>query len=124
MSVYAGFANAVVQTSIYAVTPAYNDGALQGGHAHYMALSGTALRTAIGLAAGLCFVYAMPIPMLPSNISLIDSTHSAFGYGQGDIGGLFIQETWAETFPKFLVPHIAGTSGSSVEGNITYGSVG
>ena len=66
MSVYSGFANAVVQTSIYAVTPAYNDGALRGGHAHYMALSGTALRTAIGLAAGLCFVYAMPIPMLRS----------------------------------------------------------
>jgi len=33
------------------------------GHAHYMGLSGTALRTAIGLTAGLCFV--------------------AFGYGQG-----------------------------------------
>ena len=33
------------------------------GHTHYMGLSGTALRTAIGLTAGLCFV--------------------AFGYGQG-----------------------------------------
>lgn len=49
-------------------------------HTHYMGLSGPGLRFAIGLTAGLCFV--------------------AFGYGQGDIGGLIIQETFREQYPK------------------------
>lgn len=44
-------------------------------HAHYMGLSGSALRTAIGLAAGLSFL--------------------AFGYGQGKlvVGRMFRIET-------------------------------
>ena len=57
-------------------------------HTHYMGLAGPALRTAIGVVAGLCFV--------------------AFGYGQGDIGGLLILESFSEYFPKFAVslhPH-------------------
>ncbi|KAK5119575.1 hypothetical protein LTR85_007403 [Meristemomyces frigidus] len=49
-------------------------------HTHYMGLSGTALRTAIGLTAGLCFV--------------------AFGYGQGDIGGLVIMDGFRKEFPQ------------------------
>ena len=48
-------------------------------HAHYMGLAGSALRAAIGLVAGLCFV--------------------AFGYGQGDIGGLMVMPTFREKFP-------------------------
>ncbi|KAF2774521.1 general substrate transporter [Teratosphaeria nubilosa] len=43
-----------------------------------MGLSGSALRTAIGLVAGLCFV--------------------AFGYGQGDIGGLMVMPAFEEEF--------------------------
>ena len=57
-------------------------------HTHYMGLAGPALRTAIGLVAGLCFV--------------------AFGYGQGDIGGLLILDSFGEFFPNFSValhPH-------------------
>lgn len=50
-------------------------------HTHYMGLSGPGLRFAIGLTAGLCFV--------------------AFGYGQGDIGGLAIMESFRERFPSF-----------------------
>jgi len=50
-------------------------------HTHYMGLSGPGLRFAIGLCAGLSFV--------------------AFGYGQGDIGGLMIMETFREKFPSF-----------------------
>jgi len=45
-----------------------------------MGLSGTALRTAIGLTAGLCFV--------------------AFGYGQGDIGGLMNIAAFRHEFPQ------------------------
>lgn len=52
-------------------------------HTHYMGMSGPALHTAIGLTAGLCFV--------------------AFGYGQGDIGGLLIQSTFGDYFPQFDV---------------------
>lgn len=52
-----------------------------GTHTHYMGLSGPGLRFAIGLTAGLCFV--------------------AFGYGQGDIGGLVIMESFREKFPSF-----------------------
>ncbi len=52
-------------------------------HAHYMGLAGPALRTAIGIVAGLCFV--------------------AFGYGQGDIGGLVITYSFSE-----YIPQIAG----------------
>ena len=57
-------------------------------HTHYMGLSGPALRTAIGITAGLCFV--------------------AFGYGQGDIGGLMITDTFSRFYPSFAVsihPH-------------------
>lgn len=50
-------------------------------HTHYMGLSGPGLRFAIGLTAGLCFV--------------------AFGYGQGDIGGLMIMESFRTKFPSF-----------------------
>lgn len=52
-------------------------------HAHYMGLAGTALRTAITIVAGLSFV--------------------AFGYGQGDIGGLMIVEDFEKFFPQFAV---------------------
>jgi MFS family permease len=57
-------------------------------HTHYMGLAGPALRTAIGIVAGLCFV--------------------AFGYGQGDIGGLMIEDSFNSFFPQFavaLAPH-------------------
>lgn len=50
-------------------------------HTHYMGLSGPGLRFAIGLTAGLCFV--------------------AFGYGQGDIGGLMVMESFRKKFPSF-----------------------
>lgn len=49
-------------------------------HTHYMGLSGPGLRFAISLTAGLCFV--------------------AFGYGQGDIGGLIIMKSFREQFPR------------------------
>ena len=52
-------------------------------HAHYMGLAGSALRTAIAVTAGLCFV--------------------AFGYGQGDIGGLMVTETFSKFFPSFAL---------------------
>ena len=52
-------------------------------HTHYMGLAGPALRTAIGIVAGLCFI--------------------AFGYGQGDIGGLMIEDTFNQFFPQFAV---------------------
>ena len=52
-----------------------------GLHTHYMGMSGPALRAAIALTAGLCFV--------------------AFGYGQGDIGGLLIMTSFREKFPQF-----------------------
>ncbi|KAK5107766.1 hypothetical protein LTR62_000690 [Meristemomyces frigidus] len=45
-----------------------------------MALSGTALRIAIGVTAGLCFV--------------------SYGYGQGDIGGLMVMPTFQQYFPQ------------------------
>ena len=48
-------------------------------HTHYMGLAGTALQTAIAVTAGLCFV--------------------AFGYGQGDVGGLLIEESFMNYFP-------------------------
>lgn len=48
-------------------------------HGQYMGLSGTALRTVIGLTAGLCFV--------------------SFGYGQGEIGGLLVVDTFRTMFP-------------------------
>lgn len=48
-------------------------------HTHYMALSGSALRTAIGITSGLCFL--------------------AFGYGQGDIGGLMTMKAFRDEFP-------------------------
>ncbi|KAK3672070.1 hypothetical protein LTR78_008040 [Recurvomyces mirabilis] len=54
-------------------------------HAHYMGLSGTALRIAIGMTAGLCFI--------------------CFGYGQGDIGSLMVMPTFQKYFPQ-----IAGLS--------------
>lgn len=57
-------------------------------HTHYMGLAGPALRTAITVVAGLCFV--------------------AFGYGQGDIGGLMITDSFSMFFPQFAVslkPH-------------------
>ncbi|KAK3703317.1 hypothetical protein LTR37_014529 [Vermiconidia calcicola] len=50
-------------------------------HAHYMGLSGPALRVAVGAVAGLCFI--------------------AFGYGQGDVGGLVIERTFVDHFPVF-----------------------
>ena len=50
-------------------------------HAHYMGLSGPALRVAVGAVAGLCF--------------------TAFGYGQGDVGGLIIERTFVDHFPVF-----------------------
>ncbi|KAI6824878.1 sugar porter family MFS transporter [Hortaea werneckii] len=49
-------------------------------HARYMGLSGGALRTAIGLTAGLCFL--------------------SFGFGQGDIGGLMLVKSFREEFPR------------------------
>lgn len=49
-------------------------------HTYYMGLSGSALRAAIGLTAGLCFV--------------------AFGYGQGDIGGLMNIDSFRAEFPQ------------------------
>lgn len=52
-----------------------------GMHTHYMGLSGPGLRFAIGLTAGLCFV--------------------AFGYGQGDIGGLMVMQSFRDAFPGF-----------------------
>lgn len=57
-------------------------------HTHYMGLSGPGLRFAIGLTAGLCFV--------------------AFGYGQGDIGGLLVMESFRERFPSFDATGNAG----------------
>lgn len=57
-------------------------------HTHYMGLAGPALRTAVGVVAGLCFI--------------------AFGYGQGDIGGLLNLESFSNFFPAFatsLHPH-------------------
>lgn len=50
-------------------------------HAHYMGLAGPALRTAIGITAGLCFL--------------------AFGYGQGDIGGLMVMDDFRNRFLLF-----------------------
>lgn len=50
-------------------------------HTHYAGLSGPGLRFSIGLVSGLCFV--------------------AFGYGQGDIGGLMVMRTFREMFPSF-----------------------
>ena len=49
-------------------------------HARYMGLSGAALRTAIGLTAGLCFL--------------------SFGFGQGDIGGLMLVRSFRDQFPS------------------------
>lgn len=46
-------------------------------HAHYMGLSGSALRTAIGIVSGLCFL--------------------AFGYGQGKPLDLPLYRTIADT---------------------------
>jgi MFS family permease len=51
-------------------------------------MSGPSLRAVIGLTAGLCFV--------------------AFGYGQGDIGGLLIIKSFDKEFPSFVVPMTAG----------------
>ena len=59
-------------------------------HAHYMGLAGPALRTAIGLTAGLCFL--------------------AFGYGQGDIGGLMVQKDFREKFLAFGVTEVSQSS--------------
>jgi hypothetical protein len=46
----------------------------------HMGLRGSGLRTAIALAAGLCFV--------------------AFGYGQSDFGGLLTVSSFRERFPQ------------------------
>ena len=53
---------------------------LRPQHAHYMGLSGPGLRFAIALISGMSFV--------------------AFGYGQGEIGGLMIMETFREKYPS------------------------
>ncbi|KAK5163439.1 uncharacterized protein LTR77_010621 [Saxophila tyrrhenica] len=58
-------------------------------HSHYMGLAGTALQTAIAVAAGLSFV--------------------AFGYGQGDVGGLIVESTFMNYFPSFETPIYAGS---------------
>lgn len=50
-------------------------------HTHYMGLSGGALQFAVTLTAGLCFV--------------------AFGYGQGDVGGLIVEPSFMDFFPEF-----------------------
>lgn len=50
-------------------------------HTHYMGLSGRALQFAVALTAGLCFV--------------------AFGYGQGDVGGLMVEPSFMHFFPQF-----------------------
>lgn len=70
---------------------------------HYMGLSGSALRTAIGLVSGLCFV--------------------AFGYGQGDIGGLMVMPSFRHEFPQmdvvqFPILHVANTAGIVVASGI------
>jgi MFS family permease len=57
-------------------------------HTHYMGLAGGALQTAIAVTAGLSFV--------------------AFGYGQGDVGGYFIEDGFREYFPQFSVAIDAG----------------
>lgn len=69
------------------------------GHAHYMGLAGSALRTAIGLAAGLCFL--------------------SFGYGQGDIGGFMVIMSFRDQFPEmdaatYPTLHVAVTAGAVV----------
>jgi MFS family permease len=50
-------------------------------HTHYMGLSGPSLQFAIALTAGLSFV--------------------AFGYGQGDVGGLLVEKSFMDYFPVF-----------------------
>ena len=57
-------------------------------HTHYMGLAGGALQTAIAVAAGLSFV--------------------AFGYGQGDVGGLYIENGFRSYFPQFNIAIDAG----------------
>jgi MFS family permease len=64
-----------------------------------MGLSGPALRTAIGLVAGLCFL--------------------SFGYGQGDIGGLMVMPAFRQKFPQIdqeahLNIHTANLDGITV----------
>jgi MFS family permease len=75
------------------VVPHLND------HGKFMGLSGSALRAAIGLAAGLCFL--------------------AFGYGQGDIGGYMLTTNFRNEFPqmdvwKYPEFHVAETAGAVV----------
>jgi len=64
--------------------------------ASYLGLRGSRLRTAIALAAGLCFV--------------------AFGYGQSDFGGLLTVSSFRERFPEIdtsgrLSSHVAVIQG-------------
>ena len=47
-------------------------------HTHYMGLAGGALQTAVAVAAGLSLV--------------------AFGYGQGDVGGLIVENSFVNYF--------------------------
>lgn len=54
-------------------------------HRHFMGLAGPALQVAIGVTAGLCFL--------------------AFGYGQGDIGGLMVQKDFMTEYLGFGVKH-------------------
>jgi MFS family permease len=61
-------------------TTTISRGPLVLAHTHYMGLSGKALRVAIAATAGLCFI--------------------VFGYGQGDIGGLMVMESFLTRFPE------------------------
>lgn len=64
-------------------------------HAKYMGLAGPALRTAIGVTAGLCFL--------------------AFGYGQGDIGGLMVQKAFRNDFLLFGGPPLEEANGAQLK---------
>lgn len=68
--------------------------------APFLGLRGTALRSAIAITSGLCFV--------------------AFGYGQGDIGGLLTVSTFRSQFPEIDTignpgnTHVANIQGITV----------
>lgn len=68
-----------LSTSPHLLRPSDSTATMGRMHAHFMGLSGPGLRFAIGLTAGLCFI--------------------AFGYGQGDVGGLLIMGSFRDEFP-------------------------
>ena len=113
MSVYSGPAHGEVQTSVSS-EQADDHGFPRAGHKHYLALSGTSLRLAIGLAAGLCFVYDVSGVQVSVGILMADMMQSIrlrtgryrWSVHQPNVGG---------DVPEVLSAADCGSGGGDVE---------